>query len=287
MPDLLASCWTTAGDALPIPGRDVSPLDMIERIKQAGRAGFTGFGFVVADLERMSQDGAWARTRSALRDAGVDWIELEILQGWWKEPGPARQESDRQRQLLFDAADHLGAFRLKIAGDTEDLRRPDLDQWAAQLHDLCTHATEHGLGVAVEFLMFSNIPNLAAALDLVERADHPAAGVMIDSWHVDRSGTTPAEIAAIPLEFLGGVELDDGMSAQAGTEYEDTVNNRLYLGQGEFRNGELIAAVSAVGWTGPWGVEIISTHHRARPLSESLPEVAATTRSAFIAAGVG
>jgi len=285
MPEILASCWTTAGDALPVPGRDASPLDMVARIEAAGRAGFSGFGMVLADLQHIEATAAWSDVAAALGASGLAWVELEILQDWWLPTGPQRQGCDRQCRLLFEAADRFSAFRLKVAGDTVDLRRPDLDAWAGQLHALCDAAANHGLGVALEFLRFSNIPDLSTAVDLVARADHPAAGVMIDSWHVDRTGTNLQDIACIPPGLLGGIELDDGLVREADDEYEDTVNNRRYLGQGQFRNGDLIRSALAAGWSGPWGVEIISTEHRARALDDSLPEVMATTLAALVEAG--
>jgi len=260
---------------------------MLDRIQIAGEAGFTGFGFVLADLEGIASEGMWGDVQAALDAAGITWIELEILQGWWVPPDGERREYELQKRLLFDASDRLEAFRLKVAGDVINLEPPDLDSWAKRLNELCREADDHGLRVAVEFLKFSNIPDLATAADLVKRADHPGAGVMIDSWHVDRSGTSPEEVAKLPLEYLGGVELDDGSTTPVGTAYEDTVNNRVYLGRGEFRNRELIEAVASVGWSGPWGVEIISVEHRSRELRESLPDVIATTRAALLSAGVG
>jgi len=164
MPEILASCWTTAGDALPVPGRDASPLDMVARIEAAGRAGFSGFGMVLADLQHIEATAAWSDVAAALGASGLAWVELEILQDWWLPTGPQRQGCDRQCRLLFEAADRFSAFRLKVAGDTVDLRRPDLDAWAGQLHALCDAAANHGLGVALEFLRFSNIPDLSTAV---------------------------------------------------------------------------------------------------------------------------
>ena len=40
--DLLATCWTTAGDATPGSDDERSPLSLRERAEAAGAAGFTG-----------------------------------------------------------------------------------------------------------------------------------------------------------------------------------------------------------------------------------------------------
>lgn len=46
MPDerLLATCWTTAGDANPRPGDQRSPVPIRERVEAAAAAGFEGSG---------------------------------------------------------------------------------------------------------------------------------------------------------------------------------------------------------------------------------------------------
>jgi len=52
MPDdrLLATCWTTAGDANPLPGDQRSPSPIRERVEAAAAAGFQGIGLLHADL---------------------------------------------------------------------------------------------------------------------------------------------------------------------------------------------------------------------------------------------
>ena len=48
--DLLASAWTTAGNAKPMTENEESPYDLRSRIEAAAGAGYRGFGIVHADL---------------------------------------------------------------------------------------------------------------------------------------------------------------------------------------------------------------------------------------------
>ena len=50
-PELLATCWTHAGDAMPVAGRHLSPLDLRARAEAVAGAGFTGIGFTIDDLD--------------------------------------------------------------------------------------------------------------------------------------------------------------------------------------------------------------------------------------------
>jgi len=47
------------------------------------------------------------------------------------------------------------------------------------------------------------------------------------------------------------------------TLFEDTVHRRRYCGEGSFDLPGMITALRTAGWTGPWGVEILSALARA------------------------
>lgn len=277
--DLLATCWTTAGDAVPLPGRDASPLPLRERIEQAARAGFTGFGLMHVDLEAFLRTSDLATLRSILADNGIEHLELEFLTEWW-EDGPARAASDAVRRLLLEASEALSPHHVKIGPDIHG-GPYDRDRYAEALHGVCEDFARAGTVVALEFMPFSNINTLQRALDLVRTAGHPAGGLMVDLWHVERGSATLEELARVPLDLIKGVELDDGDAQQVGDGYSDTVLRRKLPGQGAFRVVEFINVMRDIGWNGPWGVEILSETYRVRPLSEAVPEAYAAAAAQF------
>jgi sugar phosphate isomerase/epimerase len=274
--ELLATCWTTAGDAVPLPGRHTSPIPLRERIEAAARAGFTAFGVLDFDLHVFLRSADLMDLSALLEDNGMRYIELEFLTRWWTS-GAEREASDRDRAFLFEAAEVLGAHHVKVAPDLQDTSAPDLDAWAAEFHHLSRQAAEHGTRVALEFMPFANVSTLDLAVQLVQRAAHPAGGLLVDLWHVERSGIDPASVEGIPIELVFAVELDDGSARPAGDPYDDTVLRRLIPGSGEFRVVEFAAALIRSGWSGPWGIEIIGEEYRIRPLDEALHEVARRT----------
>ena len=69
-----------------------------------------------------------------------------------------------------------------------------------------------------------------------------------------------------------------------GTLWDDTINNRLFPGDGDFDTPGFINAVAPLGFTGPWGVEIISEQLRAMPLEAGLRQVRAAVERSFYAA---
>ena len=220
--------------------------------------------------------------RDLLADNGIVHLELEGIPWWWDE-GPHRAESDRVRHLLLEAAEVLGPRHLKVTPDGDD--GPwDRAVWATRFAELADQAAGVGARLGIEFFPWSNIKTLGDGLQLVADAGHEAGGVIIDTWHVARAHTRPSDLAAVPLDRLIGVELNDADAEVVGTLFEDTVHRRRYCGEGVFDLTGMIRALRSAGWNGPWGVEILSDEHRGRPVREALARAAASARNALDAA---
>lgn len=241
-----------------------------------------GVGLLEVDLRQFLATASLATLSQILNDNGMECIELEFLTNWWTTES-LRRRSDDSRRFLLAAAEALGARAIKAAPSLEG-GLLDLDLFAHEFRQLGMEASEHGTTIALEFMAFTNVPTLKAALDLLTATDHPAVGLEIDVWHVDRCRTTMDELSEVPLSAIMGVELGDGLHQEKGDPYRDTVDNRLLPGRGEFNLTEFITVIRGIGWDGPWGVEILSSDHRARDLGEALADTAATTVSVLAAA---
>jgi sugar phosphate isomerase/epimerase len=273
---LLATCWTSAGDAASDRLDLRSPLPLRERIEAASAAGFRGFGLLSADLAQAEQEYGLSGIRALLDDNGILDLELEGIPYWWDD-GPRRAESDRVRHSLLTAAEVLGARHIKVTPDGDDAPW-DHGHWAAKLAQLAAQAHDVGTRLGLEFFPWSNIKTLHDGLRLVEEAGHDAAGVVIDVWHIERAHTPVADLASVPLHRIIGVELNDADPQVVGTLFEDTVHRRRYCGDGSLDLPGIITALRVAGWTGPWGVEILSDEHRSLPVRDALERAADSAR---------
>src|SRR3954462_14151581 len=211
-----------------------------------------------------------------LDDTGIVDLELEGIPDWW-DNGPRREESDRIRHALLTAAETLRARHIKVPPDGADAPW-NPNHWAAKLAELAAQADGVGARLGLEFFPWSNIKTLHDGLRLVEDAGHDAAGVVIDVWHIERAHTPVADLASVPLHRIIGVELNDADPEVVGTLFEDTVHRRRYCGEGSFDLPGIITALRAAGWTGPWGVEILSEEHRSLPVRDALDRAADSAR---------
>jgi sugar phosphate isomerase/epimerase len=136
--ELLATCWTHAGDAVPVAGRHLSPLDLRARAEAVAAAGFSGIGFTIKDLEAAKATYGLPQVKRICDDLGLVHLEVELLENLWTT-GRRRRESNQTRMSLLTAAEVLGARQIKIGPDVEvvDGAVPplaDVAHWAAELH---------------------------------------------------------------------------------------------------------------------------------------------------------
>ena len=163
---------------------------------------------------------------------------------------------------VLDAGHSLGArFVLTLGYDTDEARLTDHFAW------LCSAAAERGLRPGLEFMKYSAVQTLSAAVRIVRAAGHPAGCVLVDALHLQRSGGSAAELAGVEPELLPYGQLCDGPlnpvwppDDQARIESR---SGRLLPGDGEFPLAELIAALPA---NGALSVEApVAAHGRAIP----------------------
>jgi sugar phosphate isomerase/epimerase len=280
LPDLLASCWTTAGDVVPSRNGDVSAHGVEERVTAAARAGYRGFGIAAPDLAVVRATTGFRALAELLAENGLRHVEVEYLQDWWTR-GERRRASDKVRELLLEAAVELGADHIKIGlGERED----DFDaaRFADEFDSLADEARAHGTRIGLEPPADSMMSTIAPAAELVRDVANPAGGLLVDIWHIFRAGTSYDELARVlPPEYVFAVELSDGAAAPVGTLYDDTFDNRRPPGEGDFDVVGFIRAIDGLGFTGPWGLEVMSTELRALPVEVAAKKVFEAAVRAF------
>jgi sugar phosphate isomerase/epimerase len=172
-------------------------------VTAAARAGFDAVGVRVrpaADEPAypMLDDTQMMReTVARLADTGTRVLDVEVLR--------LRPDSRHEDALrILDAGVRLGArAALVICNDPDEARLVD------RLAAVCAAAGERGLRACLEFMIFSSVRTLADALRIVQRTAHPAGAILVDALHLQRSGGTPAEVAATRNRLLPYAPLCD------------------------------------------------------------------------------
>jgi 4-hydroxyphenylpyruvate dioxygenase len=136
---------------------------------------------------------------------------------------------------------------------------------ADQLATLAEHAARRGLRIGYEALAWgTRVNTYTHAWQLVERANHPHLGIILDSFHILARGDDPAGIRDIPGERIFFVQIADAPRMSLDL-LSWSRHYRCLPGQGDLDVAGMTAAVIEAGYTGPLSLEIFNDEFRASP----------------------
>jgi sugar phosphate isomerase/epimerase len=134
-----------------------------------------------------------------------------------------------------------------------------------------------GVRLALEFVPYSAVRSLGEAREVCDHVGYDRVGLLVDTWHLARSGGSAADVADLGAHELACVQVADAAPVPAGDLAEESRRSRLLPGEGAVDFAAVAAALSSVGYDGPLGTEVL-----ARDLAARSPEDVA--RACFRAA---
>jgi sugar phosphate isomerase/epimerase len=236
-------------------GLSMVPISFIDLVAAAAEAGFDAVSIGPAIYRRALRDGlSTADMRAILDDAGIWVSEVEGAGNWLtpaedKPPQWVQKVSDDE---LLDLAVALGAPKLLVTHFGTPVPVP---QAGAAFAALCDRAAAVGLSVALEFVAFAAIMDLAGALDVVEAAGRDNGGIIVDTWHFYRGHPDLGRLADLPGHRVLGVQVADGGAEVQGSLEDDILHRRL-PGAGCFDLAGVLRRLDAAGVRAPIGIEV-------------------------------
>jgi sugar phosphate isomerase/epimerase len=137
--------------------------------------------------------------------------------------------------------------------------RKAVETTVESLKELGDFAAKHHVKIAFEPLNPININTDTAVwgldhgLDLVEKVNHEAVGICIDTWNIWETPDLEGVIRRCGKRILV-IQLSDWRMPRSTAD-------RYTLGQGEIPLAKIFRAVRETGFAGPWVVEILSSLH--------------------------
>ena len=180
---------------------ELTPPEMVSCAAEAGYS-HVGIRLLPATPTEPQHDlvGDTPLLREVLRrlaDTGIQVLDAEIF-----------RLKPETRVADFDAAmataARLGARELLVAGND-----PDEARLTASFAAFCDLAARHGLGANLEFMPWTDARDLSQAARIVGQAGRANGGVLIDAFHLSRSGSRVEQIAALPPARLRYLQLCD------------------------------------------------------------------------------
>lgn len=118
---------------------------------------------------------------------------------------------------------------------------PDFNRTCDQFSIMAELAAERGLRITTELAPSLTIGDLPTALAALRQIGRPDFRLLIDTMHVVRSGSTPADVAALDPELIDYVQICDAPRQPRFESYhEESMFERMVPGEGGLGLPELL-----------------------------------------------
>ena len=238
---------------------DVGPADAVD---VAADAGFVSVGIWFDASTWTDAVADDVRARAAQRGLIILDIEPIIMV-------PQGSSGSDHGEAIVDAARRVGARNILVAS-----RDPDDARVAERLRVLAQRLEGSDIRLVLEFLPIMAVRTLPQALAIVQAADHPRLGVLVDNLHLSRAGHQPGDLAAVDPHLLPYIQICDAPAAPVDTTIptllHEALHGRLLPGDGSLPIGEILAVVPDVP---------ISMELRSESLRTAFPDPVERARS--------
>ena len=113
------------------------------------------------------------------------------------------------------------------------------------------------------------VKTLRQAWSIVSSADRPNGGIVFDTLHYVRSGSTLDMLKEIPGDRIHCVQLNDGpLRLPAGVTLEENCFDRCWPGTGEFPLIEIVRTLADMDALRQVSPEVFSPHNATRRAAE-------------------
>ena len=250
-------------------GATTQTADLATDIRITGQAGYDVIELRDVKLDQFLTQGSLDDVRRMLREADVAAWTINAIDrvGVDGAAGTARAVA-RCRQLSRYAQAIECPWVLVVPGPTEGRTDAQVtSDTVATLREMADAAAEFGRSVAFEFMGFpwAAVRDVAGAWAIVQEANRPNLGIIVDTAHFYAGGSTLESIREVDPERLVVLHIND---VEDVAKPDITDGHRLYPGEGVIPLQDILGAVRATGWDGVLSVELFREEYwRQDPLA--------------------
>lgn len=253
---------------------DTTPLAEFLRVAQ--RTGWNAVELRHADFVRASAAGT---TRQQVIDlvlaSGARVAVLGAEYGWMFAKGSEQRRLFAGLARTCETANVLGCDMVMSAtgqtsGSTKDA--------AAALREAGRIVEAHGVRLAWEYSsQHETVNTLDIAREILDLADHPRCGLLLDAYHLERSGSGGRGFEDVPAHDIFAFQYSDVPAAPAQGGLRPT--DRLLPGQGTVRWREVLRLLLEKDYAGYLSYEAPNPATWSSEPEEVAREAAVATRS--------
>jgi len=227
-----------------------------DKLVAAAHAGFDGIELFEPDL--IASVSTPAEIREQCADLG---LKIVLYQPFRDLDSTDEQQFERNLRRLdrkFDVMEQLGVDLILVCSNASDDAVADIDALSRQLRAAGDVAQRRGMRIAYEALAWGREVDLwQLSWEAVRRADHPAVGLCLDSFHVLSRTSSTADINDVPGEKIFFLQLADAPHKDMDV-LQWSRHYRLFPGEGAFDLVGFTGAVLTAGYKGPLSLEVFN-----------------------------
>jgi 4-hydroxyphenylpyruvate dioxygenase len=232
-----------------------------EKLEAMAAARFKGVEIFENDL--LSFDGTPAQVGRRIKDLGFEAVTFQPFRDFEGMPEPQRTKAFSRAERKFDLMQELGCDLLMVCSNVSPDSLGGIERAAADFHELGERAAARGLRVAFEALAWGrHVNDYRESWEVVRRVDHPAVGLVLDSFHVLARGSDLAPLRDIPKDRIFLVQMADAPKLDMDF-LSWSRHYRCFPGQGELPVAAFMDALDATGFDGLLSLEIFNDSFRA------------------------
>jgi len=238
-----------------------------EKLRAVAAAGFTGVEIFENDL--LSFDGTAQDIRRMVADLGLEIVVFQPFRDFEGMPEAQRSRNFERAERKFDLMAQLGVDLLLVCSNVSPASLGGIQRSADDLHELGERAAARGLRVGYEALAWGrHISDYRDAWEVVRRADHPAVGTIIDSFHVLVREHDLSALSSIPGDRIFLIHIADAPLVQMDYLYRSR-HFRCFPGQGRLPLTQFMSALAPTEYDDWFSLEIFNDHFRAAPTGQT------------------
>jgi 2-keto-myo-inositol isomerase len=223
---------------------DTTPLADVLRI--AALTGWNAIELRRIDFNRAVEAGQRPEdVLDLVRATGLPVAAVGVEPGWMFAAGDERR---RLLRVFADSCQWAAALGGATVMSPVDRGRCSADQAATSIREVCDIAAKHGVRLALEFnSQAEQLNTLARIREVVALAGHAHCGLLLDTYHLQRSGADLRAIEAVAPEEVAYFQYSD--VPRSGLE-PGKMLDRLPPGQGCIPFREIFRLLAKKGYEG-------------------------------------
>jgi len=256
MPDLIA----------PLP-KSIATVSLsgalAEKLEAAAAIGFDGVEIFENDL--LTFDGTPQDVRYLAESLGLTITCFQPFRDFEAMPEPQRSRNMDRAERKFDVMQELGADLLLVCSNVSPAAIGDDARAAADLAEMAERAAKRGVRVGFEALAWGHhIRTWKHAWKVIEAADHPALGLILDSFHTLAVGDDLSDLPMVPAGKIFFAQLADAPKLSLDV-LSWSRHFRNFPGQGQLPVAAFTRDLIGAGYRGPLSLEIFNDEFRSAP----------------------